>query len=86
MKNLFRLKKLSATLLYSSKASLQVCLRLFSLTDDGRIIPAGSNVFFNFYLTFNDPRYFKNPKVFDPDRFDSDSTKDSMTYTFLPFR
>lgn len=48
----------------------------------GYRIPAGSTVVFSPYALQRDPRFWRNPEAFDPDRFDRDPIS---RYAFLPF-
>ncbi|PKY39542.1 cytochrome P450 [Rhizophagus irregularis] len=51
---------------------------------DGYVIKADTTVYTNLKVLSNNPKYFKDPEIFNPDRFLND--KDSMEkYTFLPF-
>lgn len=54
---------------------------------DGRIIPANCHLTFSFFMTFKDPKYFKNPEIFDPDRFSSENQATSKInpYAYIPF-
>lgn len=41
---------------------------------------------FNFNITLHDPRYFKDPHVFDPDRFASTTSSDNRNpFIYIPF-
>ncbi len=51
----------------------------------GYPIPAGQRVLYSIYLTHRDPRYWRHPAVFDPDRFAPEPTRQRAPYTFLPF-
>nr|QZP43561.1 cytochrome P450 monooxygenase CYP321C20 [Ephestia elutella] len=46
-------------------------------------IEKGTKVFAAVYELHHDPKYYPNPEVFDPERFASDSAKDSTVY--MPF-
>lgn len=48
-------------------------------------IHAGQRVLYSIYLTHRDPRYWRNPAEFDPDRFASGQAQQPTPYTFLPF-
>lgn len=57
-----------------------------SYADDGRIIPAGVNVTLNLFMTFTDPKYFKDPESFEPERFNAENTYEKLNpYAFVPF-
>lgn len=55
--------------------------------DDGRIIPADTNIILNLHVTFKDPKYFKDPLRFDPDRFSLDNLANEKInpFVFIPF-
>ncbi|CAO2588550.1 Cytochrome P450 4A14 [Lemmus lemmus] len=50
---------------------------------DGRSLPKGVTVSINIYGLHHNPRFWPNPKVFDPSRFAPDSSRHS--FAFLPF-
>lgn len=56
-------------------------------TDDGRIIPANCDISFNLSLTFMNPKYFKNPEIFDPERFsvENQAAANNNPYAYIPF-
>lgn len=59
---------------------------LYFLLDDGRIIPAGINLHINLDVTMRNPKYFKNPSNFDPERFAAGSAlNDTQSYSYIPF-
>ncbi|KAM4014201.1 cholesterol 24-hydroxylase-like isoform 1-T1 [Anomaloglossus baeobatrachus] len=51
---------------------------------DGVRIPAGSNVMFNTYIMCRMEKYFKDPLLFDPDRFHPDAPKPNAN-VYFPF-
>lgn len=51
----------------------------------GYIIPPGCMLSVNIYEIHRDPRYFKNPEKFDPDRFLPENYTGVDPYTFIPF-
>lgn len=55
-------------------------------TDDGRVIPAGINLTFNMDITFKDSKYFEDPLIFNPERFNAENnTEKQNPFTFIPF-
>ena len=48
-------------------------------------IHAGQRVLYSIYLTHRDPRYWRDPAVFDPDRFSPGHAQQPTPYAFLPF-
>ncbi|CAL8124656.1 unnamed protein product [Orchesella dallaii] len=55
--------------------------------DDGRVIPAGVQLFVWMYWVHRDPKYFPDPEAFIPERFsqDSDFYRERATYAYIPF-
>ncbi|XP_049767432.1 cytochrome P450 6j1-like [Schistocerca cancellata] len=49
------------------------------------VLPKGTGVIFSVTGLHNDPRYWKEPHRFMPDRFREENSKDRPSYTFLPF-
>ncbi|NP_001291531.1 cytochrome P450 4C1-like precursor [Solenopsis invicta] len=49
------------------------------------LIPAGTLVILNFYITHRDSNFWPNPEVFDPDRFLPDNIRNRHPYSYLPF-
>lgn len=59
---------------------------VFFLLDDGRIIPAGINLHVNLDVSMRNPKYFKNPSTFDPERFAAGTDlNDIQSYSYIPF-
>ena len=52
---------------------------------NGFSIRAGTRVMLSIYLTHRDPRFWKNPNQFDPDRFTRDNVASRPPYTYMPF-
>jgi cytochrome P450 len=48
-------------------------------------VPAGTGVMMSQWLTQRDPRWFRDPLRFDPDRWLDGSTDDLPRYAFFPF-
>ncbi|CAL8124658.1 unnamed protein product [Orchesella dallaii] len=57
------------------------------LLDDGRVIPAGVQLFVSMYWCHRDPKYFPKPEEFIPERFSPDSEfyKEKGSYAYIPF-
>ncbi|ODM94789.1 E3 ubiquitin-protein ligase BRE1B [Orchesella cincta] len=55
--------------------------------DDGRVIPAGVQLFVFMYWIHRDPKYFPDPEAFIPERFskESDFYREKATYSYIPF-
>jgi cytochrome P450 len=51
----------------------------------GYLIPAGSSVFIDSYLTHRLPTHWPNPEQFDPSRFVPELTANRPRYAYLPF-
>lgn len=50
------------------------------------VIPRGYHIYLNLWAVHHDPKYWKQPDVFDPDRFlNEDKTKLIKRDSFIPF-
>lgn len=49
------------------------------------IIKKGQQIVISPYAIQNDPDYYENPEVFDPDRFLPDEVKKRNQFAYLPF-
>lgn len=50
------------------------------------MIPAGTNIWIQLDITFNDPKYFKDPLIFNPERFSAENnTEKQNPFAFIPF-
>ncbi|KAL4714491.1 hypothetical protein ACJJTC_017786 [Scirpophaga incertulas] len=49
------------------------------------VIPAGATVAIGTFMIHRNPKYFKNPTVFDPDHFLPEYTQNRHYYSFIPF-
>ena len=54
-------------------------------TVNGIFFPKGTQFFVPFQDLHMDSRYWKDPKVFDPERFSPESIKNVRPYTYMPF-
>lgn len=50
----------------------------------GYTIPVGANILMPIYFLGHNPKLFKNPEEFNPERFDDDSDK-QHTFSYVPF-
>lgn len=48
-------------------------------------IPAGTSVIIPLYAIQTDPKFYENPDVFDPERFNEDAVAARHPMTYLPF-
>ncbi|CAH0713649.1 unnamed protein product, partial [Brenthis ino] len=48
-------------------------------------LPAGSSLVIPIYHIHRDPRFWKNPDAFDPERFNPENCKNRPTYCYVPF-
>ncbi|RIB05057.1 cytochrome P450, partial [Gigaspora rosea] len=52
---------------------------------DGFTIKADTTVYTDYKAVSNNPKYFKNPEIFNPDRFLNDEKESIIKFTYLPF-
>ncbi|XP_075709321.1 ultra-long-chain fatty acid omega-hydroxylase isoform X2 [Rhinoderma darwinii] len=52
---------------------------------DGKVIPKGNISLISIYGTHHNPAVWPNPEVYDPYRFDPDSTQERSSHAFVPF-
>lgn len=52
---------------------------------DGIDVPAGERIGISIYATHRHPALFRNPHVFDPERFEESRAAQLMPYSYLPF-
>lgn len=51
----------------------------------GYTIPAGADIFISQYVVHRDPRLYKEPERFIPERWESDETKELPRFAYFPF-
>lgn len=61
------------------------CTRDFTFQDRNLVIPVGTTMVINAYSFHNDPDYFPEPQIFDPERFSDENVKSITPFTFFPF-
>ncbi|CAH2062931.1 unnamed protein product, partial [Iphiclides podalirius] len=49
------------------------------------VLPAGATVVIGTYKIHRNPKYYKNPDVFDPDNFLPENTQNRHYYSYIPF-
>ncbi|XP_073521903.1 ultra-long-chain fatty acid omega-hydroxylase-like isoform X1 [Phyllobates terribilis] len=52
---------------------------------DGKVIPKGNISLISIYGTHHNPAVWPNPEVYDPYRFDPNSTQERSSHAFVPF-
>ncbi|XP_072941702.1 cytochrome P450 4g15-like [Epargyreus clarus] len=55
------------------------------IASNGYVLPAGATVVIGTYLIHRNPKYYKNPNVFDPDNFLPENTQNRHYYSYIPF-
>ena len=51
----------------------------------GYVVPAGADIFMSQYVVHRDPRFYKEPDRFIPERWSSEETKDLPKFAYFPF-
>jgi len=52
---------------------------------DGYIIPKGKTVCISIFNIHRNPKYWENPNIFDPERFNEKNSKERPKHHFMPF-
>ncbi|KAM4642206.1 cytochrome P450 4B1-like [Discoglossus pictus] len=52
---------------------------------DGRSVPAGTHIGLSIYAIHKNPEVWKDPEVFDPQRFSPENSSNRHSHAFLPF-
>ena len=52
---------------------------------EGRLLPKGLNVAIHLKTLHTNPKYWKNPETFNPDRFSRFESKEMDPFQFIPF-
>lgn len=63
----------------------RMCEESYKIPDSDVVIEKGTKVLVPIHAIHHDPLYYKDPDVFDPDRFLEENKKLRDNYTFLPF-
>ncbi|GJQ68841.1 Cyp6a9 [Trypoxylus dichotomus] len=64
---------------------VRVCNQDYPIPNDGITIKKGTKVIIPVLSLHNDPEYYPNPKLFDPDRFTEENKGTRHPFTYLPF-
>jgi len=51
----------------------------------GYVVPAGADIFMSQYVVHRDPRFYKEPDRFIPERWSNEETKDLPKFAYFPF-
>ncbi|KAL6435948.1 hypothetical protein ACFW04_005653 [Cataglyphis niger] len=65
-------------------ATQRICSESYKIPDSDVVLEKGTKVLIPIYAIHHDPLYYKNPNVFDPNRF-IDENKKNDNDTYLPF-
>lgn len=57
----------------------------YRVPDDSLIIEKGQQLIIPVHSLHNDPEYYPDPEVFDPERFSPEQTAKRPSGTYLPF-
>ncbi|KAJ2950505.1 hypothetical protein O0L34_g8749 [Tuta absoluta] len=55
------------------------------ISTNGYVLPAGATIVIGTFKIHRNPKYYKNPDVFDPDNFLPENTSNRHYYSFIPF-
>ncbi|XP_038213526.1 cytochrome P450 4g15-like [Zerene cesonia] len=55
------------------------------ISTNNYVLPAGSTVVVGTFQIHRNPKYYKNPNVFDPDNFLPENTQNRHYYSYIPF-
>ncbi|KAF5308790.1 hypothetical protein FQR65_LT06023 [Abscondita terminalis] len=63
----------------------RICVEDYKLPNSEVIIPKGTAIFISLLGLQNDPKYYPNPELFDPERFSKNKKENIIPFTYLPF-
>lgn len=61
------------------------CTKKYTIPDSELTLNVGDKLMIPVYSIHNDPKYYPNPEVFDPERFIEENKSSRPRNTFLPF-
>ncbi|XP_058796887.1 cytochrome P450 4V2-like [Phymastichus coffea] len=70
--------------IYPSISSIVRCIENDAVIDNF-FIPKGTNINIQIYQLHHDPEIWKNPEIFDPDRFLPENSNGRHSYAYIPF-
>jgi len=66
-------------------ATMRVCAKDYNIPDSAIVIPKGSTIIIPIASMLNDPDYFPNPEIFDPERFMPENRSKLHQNAYIPF-
>lgn len=63
----------------------RVCSKKYTIPDSNITFNVGEKLMIPIYALHNDPKYYPNPEVFDPERFTEENKSSRPPGTFIPF-
>ncbi|GAB0099406.1 hypothetical protein DMENIID0001_152620 [Sergentomyia squamirostris] len=85
MKSLERCMHESMRIYPPAPALVRICTKDYKIPDTNVTVEKGTNILISLLGLHKDPKYFENPKKFDPDRFLPENTAKRPPFTYLPF-
>lgn len=64
---------------------LREATKMYHVPDKQIVIEKGQKIIIPIYSIHNDPEYYPNPHIFDPERFSTEQKLKRMNGTFIPF-
>lgn len=64
---------------------LRIVTKPYKVPDTNIKLPNGLMVLVPIYALHNDPEFYPNPEIYNPDRFTPEETQKRNPFTFMPF-
>lgn len=64
---------------------LREATKKYNIPDEPMVIEKGQKIIIPIYNIHNDPKYYPNPHIFNPERFSTEQKFKIMNGTFIPF-
>ena len=72
--------------MYPSLPTLQrVCTKNYKIPDSDIVLEKGTQIFISTIGIHNDPTYYTNPEVFNPDNFSQEMKSNRHPFAYMPF-